>query len=197
MTESSTVDTVSTKGTTLIAQVDFVKQNFGQEGYNRWLAALSPEARALMEGPIFASSWYAGPHAVIESREKLCAVFWEGDARRARELGRFSAQRGLSGIYKAFVRFGAPEWVASRSAQAFSHFFKPAEISTIIKEKCRLLLRLSLFSAKSEALEESVCGFIQLALELSGAQAVQVERIKSLARGDEQTDFEASWTMEK
>jgi hypothetical protein len=91
------------------------------------------------------------------------------------------------------VKFGQPEWVGGKATQVFGQFFSPAEMSVVQQRKGYLLTRLEHFTAKSEVLEESICGFTEQALELSGAKSVTVERTHSIARGDPFAEFEGKW----
>jgi hypothetical protein len=64
----------------------------------------------------------------------------------------------------------------------------------VLKERGRLVVRMTKFPAKSEHFEESYCGFTARALEISGGKNVKTERTASLVRNDPYTEFERTWT---
>ncbi len=181
------------KGTAVQTQVEFVKKTFGEERFKEWCAALPPEARELVEGTILTSSWYKGEPFVVGIRKAICDVFYEGDARGARELGRFSADKGLRGVYKVFVRFGSPNWVAERATQVFSRYFRPGEIETVANDKKSARARLTGFPEKTGLVEQTVAGFMEGAVIISGAKNPAVQIPKSVSKGDQYTEFLVTW----
>ncbi len=183
------------KGTGIISQIEFVKDRFGEEGFESWVGAMSLPARELVTSPVFASSWYEGEHAMLEPRNKICEVFYNRDPKGARHLGTFTAERSLKGIYRVFIRIGSPEWTVGRVARIFGTFFNPGDLNPVVSEKGRLVMRLSDFPAKSDVFEEMICGFAEKALELSGCKEVHVERVTSLTRGDPYSDFSGTWRI--
>jgi hypothetical protein len=183
------------KGTGIISQIAFVRERFGEAGFDKWRDALSEPARVLVTSAVFASSWYEGEHAVLEPRDKICEVFFNSDPKGAREIGRFTADRSLNGIYRVFVRVGSPEWTVGKVAGIFGTFFTPGELAPVFSQKGKLVMRLSGFPARSEAFEEMICGFAERALELCGCKEVKVERTASLARWDPHADFSGTWLI--
>ena len=186
-------ETLEIKGAGILSIVDFVKSTHGPDGYATWLGALSAEARNLAESTIFASSWYGGYSAVFELREKVCDVFYGGDAQSAREIGRFAAMQGLRGIYKALVKLGSVDWVVSRASAVATRYFRPIEITTLVHEKQRLRVRMEGVNTPAETMEASLCGFIARAMEISGGEDVAVHCPVALSKGDPYIEFECSW----
>ena len=188
-------DMFKIKGTGIISQIQFVRENFGDEGYARWLASLSQPAKLCVENPVSATSWYEGDHVTLELRNQICEVFFNGDPRGAREIGAFTAEKSLKGVYRFFLRLGSSEWIVGRAARLFGTFFKPGSIIHVESAKGLLLMRLVDFPVRSEVFEEMVCGFAVKALALSGCSNIKVERTCSFARGDPYTDFKGTWTV--
>ena len=187
------ISMIKIKGSGIQSQINFVRDHFGDDGFSRWTEALSPAAKKIVASPIFASSWYEGEHAVLELRNNICAVFFGNDPRGARKIGAYTAEKALTGIYRIFVRFGAPEWVICRATRIFGTFFEPGIFNRVETLTGGMLIRLTDFPAKSDVFEETICGFTQRALELSGCVDVEVERICSIVRGDPHSDFKATW----
>jgi hypothetical protein len=169
-----------TKGVGIISVVEFVKTTFGPDGHARWLAALSPAARELATGGLSASSWYPGD-LVTELRQTIVDQFWGGDVRRIRQLGRFSAERGQTGVYRLALKVGSPTWVLERLGMVFGSYFRPGAVHFDSKGTGHLVGTLLDFPDRSGLLEEVFAGFVEKALELSGAKGIRVELRGSLA----------------
>ena len=184
---------IEIKGAGILSIVEFVKSTHGSEGYTKWLRCLSSDARELAESTVFASSWYGGHAAVFELREKVCEVFYDGAPQSAREIGRFAATQGLRGIYKALVKIGSVDWIMSRASAVATRYFRPIEITTLIRNKQRLLVRMEGVKTPSEAMEASLCGFIGRAAEISGAEDVSVHCPVAVSKGDAYTEFDCTW----
>jgi hypothetical protein len=181
------------KGTAVLTQMEFVRSRFGEDKYRDWVAALDKEAREVVEGTVFASSWYKGKPLVIGTRRAICDLFYDGDPRGAKDLGLFAAEMGLGGVYKVFVRIGSPNWVAGRAAVIFSQYFKPGHIEVVSREKNGTVLRLIGFPDETGLLEQTVAGFGEGAVIVSGGKNVVVEITKSYSKGDEYAEFVGSW----
>lgn len=86
----------------------------GTDGRNKLLAAVSPEARELLENPIFTSSWYDERISVEVARASVSILGLEGDdAIRAH----FRALQlpGLGKVYRVILSMMTPEIVARKA----------------------------------------------------------------------------------
>ena len=76
----------------------------GEEAFARVSAQLGPEARAVMENRPLETQWY--PYMVyIEMSEVIDRVLGTGDLALVQEMGSFSCEHNLTGIYRLFFRF--------------------------------------------------------------------------------------------
>ncbi len=167
-------DSHEVKGTAVLSILGYVTSTYGEEGLERWRASLSPEARALAAGRLSATSWYPGPLA-MEMRRAIIDLFYVGDRSRIRELGMFSAQRGLTGVYKLAVKVGSPMWVVDRLSMVFTSYFRPGAVILPDRAPGSVVGTLEGFPDKSGIMEEVFAGFVQKALDISGARDVSVE----------------------
>lgn len=181
------------KGTAILTQMEFVRKQFGDTKYHDWIATLPARAREVVQGTVLTSSWYEGRDIVVGLRSAICDFFYGGDPIGARELGRFSAEKGLSGVYRIFVRFGSPSWIAGRATQVFSQYFKPGHIEAISMKKKSALLRLAGFPEESGLVEQTIAGFMESAVVISGGKNVWIKITKSFSKGDEYTEFSGKW----
>ena len=180
------------KGTGLLGLLGFVKNTFGGAEYVRWLDGLSPEARQLAERSISASDWYSGPLS-LEMRRAIIDRFFGGDISGIRALGRYSGEQGLKGIYRLAIKVGSPSWVVGRLSIVFGSYFRPGEAFLVVNEPKHIIAELRDFPDRSGIMEHVFCGFIEVALELSGAKDVQVNVVKSLVDSPNAAQVEMRW----
>ncbi len=184
---------IAMKGTAVQTQVRFVQTKYGKEGFERWASSLAPEAEAVVREPVLVSKWYEGESFVVGLRAKICELFFDGDPEGARELGRFSAEKGLKGVYKVFLRFGSPSWVAERTTLIFDTYFRPGKVTVTLNEKNRAHAIIRGFPDSSGLVELTIAGFTEQALTMSGVKNVRVEIVKSYSRGDGYIEIHTTW----
>jgi hypothetical protein len=184
-----TKTSMQVKGTSLIATERFIKERFGTAGFEKFKAALSPEARALFGAPVLAPNWYPADPGFFEPMEKLCREFYGGDARGARELGRFSAVDGLRGVYKIFVRMASVDYILKKTANIFASYYRPGKLEVAQVAGRRITLRMSDIARAHPLFEERVCGWLEGALQVCGQENYKVIVGKSMARGEQWTEF--------
>ena len=104
------------KGTAVTAIRDHVKANFPDK-YNDWLNSLSDPAKDIYSGVIDSSKWYPLNEACIEPTRKTADLFYRSNYEKgAWDAGRYSAEKGLSGIYKIFVKASSPGYIVQRAS---------------------------------------------------------------------------------
>jgi hypothetical protein len=184
--------TFEVKGTGVAGVVGFVRETFGDEGFQRWLAALSPQARAVAESPILVSSWYPGAIA-MELRNAIVELFFAGDKSRMTAVGKFTGEKALTGVYKLAIRIGSPRWVISRIGMVYETFYRPGKISLPVYETKRVVVRLTGFPDKTGVMEHIFAGFLRMAVELSGAKDITTTILKATSRGDPVSEVEVQW----
>jgi hypothetical protein len=177
------------KGTSLIATKKFVYQKFGQEGVDRFIAALPPESKVLLTGGLLANNWYPAADALIEPSRQLCRLFYDGDERGAWEVGAFSADDGLRGIYRFFARIATVEKLLSKTADIFHTYYQPGRMEVAESGAHRIVLRMLDTDERDRLLEVRICGWLDGALRVCGNTGHRITIGRSLARGDPDTEF--------
>jgi hypothetical protein len=178
-------------GTGIIPNVEFVRQNFESRS-DEWLASLSEPSRKIME-TVLASSWYPLNEALIEPTQKICDLFYDGRDEGAWELGRFSAEHALTGVYRIFVKVGTPGFLISRASAIMSVYYRPSEIKVAEKSSKRAVAQLVHFPESHRMVELRMGGWMERALEISGCKEVTLDIPRSLTKGDPVTEFVAQW----
>ncbi len=177
------------KGTAIAVLLIFIKERFGQEGLQTWLGAISPRAKQIYTSNILPSEWYPIEESYLEQTKVLCDLFYQGDPAGAREIGAYSAEYALKGIYKAFVKISSFKFFINRTASILQTYYKPCVAQVVLCEAQRAALQMRQFPKPSLYAEMRIAGWTQRAFEIHGRQNVQVEITKSLARGDAFTEF--------
>ena len=179
------------KGAAIVPMEKFITENFGEESYALWFDSLSQEAKEVYKAP-FSAFWYPMKEILIDPTEKICEILYEGNIKGAWECGRFSAQHALKGIYKIFIKFGSPGFLLSKASTILPQYYKPSDIKILNSEKNSATMQM-MFEESYNVLEYRIGGWIEAALEISGCKNVSVKINSSLAKGDEATEYSASW----
>ncbi len=181
------------KGTILSSAQAFVKDKFPNR-YDDWLESLTPESRELFTNPIMASEWYDIQHGLFEPTEKLAEIFYNNDINKvAWEMGRYSAEVGLKGIYKVFVLISTPQFIMKRGGKILSSFYDPCHLTTGDVRPKGVDIIISEFPGSSEITESRIGGWMEKALEITNVKNITIDKTKSLAKGDDQTQYVVNW----
>lgn len=172
----------------------FVKTRFGEEGFQRWLDALSGQAREVFSTPIFQSSWYPMKEILVEPTRSICELFYHGDLKGAWDCGRHSADHGLRGIYKVFVRLSSPEFLINKASVILPTYYRPSRMLVIENKKGLAIVRVLDFPEMDTVIELRMAGWMERALEISGCKNVRMTIACSLTEGAPYTEFHGSWS---
>lgn len=181
------------KGSVVALFRGFIEEHFGADGYQRWLKALPPPSRTTFEAPILPVNWYPLKEALVQPTEAICRLFFQGDLIGARECGKYSANEGLLGTYKFFIRWGSPAFALQKTAHIFPTYYRPTSAEVPRLEKKSGIIRITQFPESHEIIEARIAGWIERALQMSACRGVHVGIIASIARGDSHTDFHCTW----
>ncbi len=181
--------TMQVKGTSLIATEKFIRRQFGSDGYERFLQALPQPSRQLFSSTVLSPNWYPIEEAFYQPMEVVCRLFYGGDPKGAREMGRFSAADGLRGVYKIFARIASVDFVLKKAANIFSTYYQPGRMEVADQGDRHIVLRMTGINMPHQLLEERICGYLEGALDVCGERDHKVAVAKSMAKGDDCTDF--------
>ena len=163
------------KGTAVKITPEFVKDKYTNR-YIEWLQSMPKSSRSLFEQPIYATSWYSLMDSVIIPTQKVGDLFFDGNhIEAARELGRYSAEVALKGIYKIFVRVSSPHFVLSRASSIFSAYYKPSVIKVIESKDKSCALELLEFDVNEKLIMHRIAGWIEKTLEITLKTALTVD----------------------
>lgn len=178
------------KGIAVIPIKDYVKSQFSAR-YQEWLGSLSTEAKNIMGNPL-ASIWYPLQPALVEPTQKICALFYNGDEQGAWQMGRYSAEHALKGVYSIFVKLGSPGFIVSRGSRIMSQYYRPCEMVATENKSGRAVMQIVQFPEPNRLIEMRIGGFMERAIELSG-KTPTTKIIRSMAKGDSLTEYCTEW----
>ncbi|HAZ04026.1 MAG: hypothetical protein A2W95_16980 [Bacteroidetes bacterium GWA2_40_14] len=180
------------KGTAVKTIPEFVKQRHPGE-YLKWVNSLSVASKKIV-ADVNVPTWYPLQPAAVEPTQKVIEMFFGGDVKMgAWELGRYSADVSLNGIYKLYVKFSSPGHIISRASRIFAAYYNPSKLEASELHPNSVKLLMTEFNQPSEVIEYRIAGWIERALEISGCKGVEVKITESLAKGQSKTVYENSW----
>jgi len=181
------------KGIGYKAELQFVRSNYGEETLGRILASLSEEDRAILQGRVLTSDWY--PQAPLERfRQAVARHAADADLRVIEEMGRFSAEFALTGIYRVFLAVLSPGWGIKKAGNLFSKYFDGGKASVVEHGPKDVSVRISDWPDASATLCVLIKGYFEKSLELAGARMVAVRKTACVNRGDPYCEYRALWT---
>ncbi|WP_424357318.1 hypothetical protein [Methanocella sp. MCL-LM] len=182
------------KGSAITSLPAFITEKHGQAGLTRWMDSLSPEGKKIYGMKVLANNWYSLKDAMLDPTAKACELFYRGDVKGAWDMGRFSADYGLNGIYKIFVKVGSPEFIIKRGSTIIAGYYQPCKLEVVETGPKNVVLHLSQFPELTPFLEARISGWIQRALEINGCKSVMPKVTKSITKGSPFTEFNITWT---
>jgi hypothetical protein len=182
------------KGTAVATIPLFVKEKHGENGYHEWLAALTATTRETLGGKILPTAWYPMREMLAEPTRAICNLFYDGNLKGAVEQGRFSAQHGLRGVYRLFVRVASPEYIMAKASQIMPTYYRPSAMIVIEKESGKAVIRITEFPEPDTFVEHRILGWMEQALLICGVKNFRSSIAASMTTGAPHTDFRLSWS---
>jgi len=153
------------KGTSVVATREFVRQSFGEDGLKKFTENLPESSKKIYMSAVLQNSWYELKDALVEPTKKICELFYGGSLKGARDLGRFSAEQGLKGIYKLFLKVSTPGFIISKAGTILPTYYKPSIMRADSVDKNTSSVKIIEFPEYHEILEHRIAGWMEKALE--------------------------------
>lgn len=150
------------KGGSIRSKMDLVQEQFGDQALDE-LTAILRQAGAL---PVLEANWY--PFELFDRvLVHIAEHHYGGDLSRLKEVGRYSARRALSGVYKGLKRMDFIDFVQKRIPVLHNRYYSAGKVAVVqVGEKgCRLCL------SAPQRFESDIwvaCGFYEGAAEFAG-----------------------------
>jgi hypothetical protein len=185
---------MNVKGTGLITTRTFVKTKFPDK-YQTWLNMLPEDTRKIFSGVIDVSKWYDAYTCYTIPVNKIAELFYNSNTKEgAIELGRFSADYALKGLYKVFLIISSPAHLMKKASKIISTYYSPSDCKAIKSGPKEVTLKLLDFPEINPLIEYRVAGWCQRALELAKCKDVEYKITQSTQNQDElKTEIVFNW----
>lgn len=184
---------VQIKGSAIQETINQVLRRSGDDALNKILALLDEEARTVLKGKIFASTWY--PLDIFSRFLELeIKVLAAGDENMVTRGSEAVIERQLRGIYKAFVKLGSPEFVIKRIAAVHATYFEGVPIEVDLPAPRSASVRYKGFEKQHRIMGFAIIGFFRKALEISGAKDVAIHFTVPIEEGREFAELSITWS---
>jgi len=181
------------KGIGYKVEITYVKTEHGEETLQRILSTLMPGDRILLEGTILASDWH--PQGPLERfRQAVARHFMDTELKTLEEMGRFSAQYALTGIYRVFMAVSSPAHVIKKVGNLFPKYFDHGKAEAVVHGPRDISIIISGWEDASATLCAVMKGYFERTLEMAGARGVEVKKVACVLRGDPVCEFRGTWT---
>lgn len=160
------------KGTAVKSTPQFVKDRF-KDSYTKWMNSLPNEAKAIMGKPINVTEWYPLTESVIQPTETIGKLFFEDNNEAAFEVGRYSAEVALKGVYKVFMLIATPAFMITRATKIFSTYYDPAEIKMIESSANGTTIEIRKFKERDSIIGYRIVGWMYKAIEMMNKKNIQ------------------------
>lgn len=184
---------METKGTAVIATRDFVKTRHGEEGLQKLMKSLDPDTAKSYSRIILSNNWFDLQKMLVEPSVKISELFYNNDKKVFWEIGRHSADHGLKGIYRLFVKVGSPQFILSKAGSILPTYYNPSEMEGEVIDKNKFSVRIIKFEKYSDVVEMRIGGWIEKALEICGCKNIKIEIPKSFLKKDDHTQYLINW----
>ena len=155
---------------------------------------LSSESKKIITNPIMATDWYSQTDGLLKPSEVAANLFYNGDLKKLSwEVGRYSADVGLKGIYKVFVLIATPQFIMKRAGKILASFYQPSEMKTGEERPKGVDLHVTEFPEPTLVTENRISGWIEKALEICGVKNISIEVTESLLKGNDKTVYVVNW----
>lgn len=181
------------KGTLLISVQEFVLAYFGGDGYVRWLTALPPQTAEAYRSKIPPSQWFPLNQYLAHPLRAVCDLFFDGEPKGAWECGRYSADLASNRFLRLFVRMASTHLLLKRATDILEMYYKPCRSKLVDYGTGHAILQINEFENINQDLEYRIGGWIERALEISSGGKSEVKITKSIAGGDDYTEYKTSW----
>lgn len=180
------------KGIALIPIYEYVKVKH-PERLKEWINSLPESSKAIYSAKILPTQWYPVKEGITIPLIKFCDMFFKGSLRGSWETGRFSADYGLRGVYKIFLKLSNVHIFARRAEILWSSYYSNLRAKLTENNPGRIVFEIYEFPDIHEILEHSIGGFLERAGELYNLNNLSVNIDKSLAKGDDLLRYVIAW----
>jgi hypothetical protein len=181
------------KGTAVKTIAEFVKIKFPNE-FDPWKESLPDESRNIINDRISLTNWYPLESSLIIPTTKVGQMFYKDIQKGAFEMGVFSSEQAIKGIYKMLVMVSSPSFIVNRTSSIMSSYYRPCKMDITKRAKDMAILSILEFPKPDVVIDYRIFGWIRNTMAFSKFKNPQVEMIKSMGKGDKTTEYLVQWS---
>ncbi|RLD41198.1 MAG: hypothetical protein DRI86_13860 [Bacteroidetes bacterium] len=186
------MNNINVKGTGVISTKAYVETNHKSQ-YKAWVNSLPTKSNSIYTKSISATEWYSVEDAYYYPLKHIAERFYNGDERTTGlEVGRFSANYGLKGVYKVFLMIATPQALMRASKRIISVYFSNTEVKIDDVKKKSLVLSCTRVFTTNELFDYRTIGWCMRALELANCKNVKFDIVKP--KYSKMFSVELSWS---
>jgi uncharacterized protein (TIGR02265 family) len=182
------------KGVVLHARMDFVREHFGDDAWNKVLGALPAEDSESLQDMLLTARWY--PFKLGERLDRaIVDALGDGSNRIFEEIGAKSAQRNLTREHKTFLTPGDPQAFMKKSGLIYKFYYDRGYRE--YEETGPTSGVLTTFEAETYSISDclTVVGWYREALKMCGAKEVRIFEEECRAKGGTCCRYRLEWTV--
>jgi hypothetical protein len=180
------------KGTAVKTIPEFVAKKFPNE-FDAWLESLPAESRQFMTDRISMTNWYPLESALVIPTRKVGEMFFKDIQKGAYEMGVYSSEQAIKGIYKMLVLVSSPSFIVNRTSSIISNYYRPCKMDITKRSKEMAIISMLEFPTPDIAVDYRIFGWIKNTIEVSKFKNPKVEILKSMGKGDAATEYLIQW----
>lgn len=182
------------RGMNLILLKEFVRNKFGEDGYQKWITAMQPSSSLIFKNDILSNDWYPYMTAFHNPYRLVCDLFYDGSNTGIKEIAEYSYNRILPKWTKIFSIFIPKFFILSYGTEfIFKNLFDPVSIEIIKSRKGVLIAHIKDFNEDSDVLELSILYWASSLLESINNVKSSIEITKSMKEGNAYTELLLKW----
>ncbi len=181
------------KGAPMLADIEFIRKEHGENGLKRVLAAMPPEIAKVYRRVPLAGSWYT-----METRVAILEAANKEFAKNCEDyffvLGCYQAEHNLNSYYKAFMRMIGPKKIMKMAKVFWGLIYKNSRIEVTAGEKS-FSIEVIDYPKTGEYNCHAIRGYLYRTAEISGAEKRNLRGVElaCIHRGDNHCKFSFEW----
>jgi hypothetical protein len=184
---------VQVKGTSIAGRRQYVLKHHGEDKLHSVMAQLKDrEGAKRIEASVLKSAWY--PFSLlIDMTETIDRVVGKGDGKLYRAMAGQTAEDDLSTVYKVFFKFLQPMYIVQKAAQLWSAYYTSGKMIATEIQPGTIEFEIVDFESPHWAHCESVLGWAERSIQLTGVKGVKAEHLECRAKGAKRCRMRVSW----
>jgi len=178
------------KGAALKGIIEYIRSRWGEEGLQKVIDNMSPDAREWGVRRIMDNEWVPDAHSneFLVTMDKL---FGRGDMALVRKAWKDIAAQNLSGVYRVFAKMSSVESIMKRSDVLWKTYYDTGKIHIIKKGKGHMEAEVVGY-VPYESSCPGLLGWIDYIFEFYKVKG-QVTHPMCKLRGDPQCIYDIKW----